>query len=331
MATRIAETSHIKHVTLTTSRLLSALQTGKQNSLNSLDGWDVNNSIGSTGTGGSADVDDTSYYAQRFIFSTQSVGRLRFDFEAYLSDTNYNAGSTLFATIYTDTTTASSGPVPSNLWVLSGISGLYALGGAILGAAKVGIPAEPQRKGPSVAIPFGQLPTSKPVGDATTTTAEFDLSQTPIVPGQYFWIALSTQSAGSTDVTIVTSGANQNPSHEPGATSSDGVKWTGNQPDIHYNLYPQLALNSAGATGYGNGNILTVWDSLGQGNAFQAISPPGAAQGYSQVDITTSFVATQNRLGKTDVYFPTSVGTSAGFQNKFSRFDYTATITFEKF
>lgn len=344
----IPETDHIKHVTLTTTRLLSPLQNGKKGALgfaNSFAGWDTGNEINYSsfsGSGAFQAVNDGSSFAQRYVMGSTSANRIRVDFGAYVDSTSFSAGSQLKATIYTDTTKAGAGPIPASAnWGLFVGPGLYALGGLILGAFGVSSPKleRPASNGVSVIVPFGQLDTSNPVGGPTplNSSIEFELT-TPIIPAQAFWIAFSTVSSGSVNVQMLCS--NQGNPNQPCATQAPNSGWTSNSApggptagQLASNVLPQLALSSSGATGYGNGNILTVWDSLGQGNAFQARSVLGSDQSVSQVDITTSFIAQQGRIGKIDVWFPASAGTSNGFSflNNFSRWDYTAIITFEDF
>ncbi len=325
----IPELDHVKHITVSVTRLLGPLENGTTRQFGT-EGWDTSNALQYSGGPGAFPgsdwfaLNDGSVFSQRFVFPTQSVGRILIHANAFLDAPNPQG--TLYVNIYTDTTKAGSGPIPSNLWILLGTqAGPYALGGAILGTANVGIPAHPDSRGSGIAVPFPQLNT---VQNALNLAVELEPNSV-ISPGQPFWIAFSTSSAGNSNVQFgrASTGAVQG---QPSATSTNnGSTWTGGGRTLNCTVYPQLALSSTGATGYGNGNNLTVWDDLGFGKPRAATSPIGAAQSFSQIDFDTSFIVTKSKAGRVDGWTVTSAGTSVPAH--LSRMDYTMTIIYEKF
>jgi hypothetical protein len=351
----LPEFAHVKRIQVSTTRLLAPLQHGFTGqgttgigilgNKNTYFGWDTGNTFGDGSFESPAqyfDCNDGNQFAQRFV-STTSANSFRLDFAAYLSNLNYGSGSTLVVTVYTDQQKAGAGPIPANAnWGLFVGPGLYALGGLILGAFGVTnskLERPTMTGSTSVIIPFGNLSqTSVGAGGSLQTSVELNLQQ--IMPaGTPFWVGFATQSAGGTNVKLLLSGDGN---RQPSATATTGNNWTSNSApggptsQLASTMYPTLCLTSAGATGYGNGNMLTAWDSLGQGNAYESNIPFSQNQSLGLIDIPTSFVVREHTVGRTDVWCPASAGTTSGgppgvFENGFSRWDYSVTCTYEDF
>ena len=310
----VPEFSDIKHVTVTTTRLLGPLQHGLTNPPGTFgqSGWDSLNTIAST-FNTEYTVNDTNWVAQRLSFPTQSAGRIKYNFNARVGSASFNSGAQLIVSIFSD-----SDSNPSLIQSLFKAAGFD--------------PTAPTNIGSSYVVPYSRL------GIAGTNVAETPSTNTNFTsvevenpsiwqPGQLFWIVFATQSSGGTNVFI----SRQNAlGTQPAKVSTDsGVSWGGTAGSMVASFQPQLALSSAGATGYGNGNKLALIEPV-SGVGMVAKSQAGLHQSYSVIDFDTSVIARKRRQN-IDVAFTTTAGAGISGSMAYSRWDYTADIAYEEF
>ena len=333
----------VKRITVTTTRLLGkegkgtgTLGFGPPQGITKGAGWDTDTLIYNQNGGNDEKTllphdtggDHATWIANRFIPTTTSAARILVQLfgvrrPSTAVDTDH---SFLQCGIFDDTTEGNP-------------AGLLSIVGA--GELIVGLLGGPAKK-PNNNLQGGW--NSIPLNNIIKTGADSPIAPNPpgnnfyvefsnpnlFSPGKPLWLVLTTISANS-NIYVQDNHNNPLTGGNFEAKSTDGKTWTQDfTRGFTMQVYSQLSLTSAGTSGYGGGNGLTIFEPL-TGKGHVATTTDGFQQTASVIDFSTQSIVRKNAQGNVDVSFVTSVADGTPPNQQISRWDYGVTVQYEKF